>query len=240
MRATRVTFPRMPAAPRPAHPATRVAQAVGRAACAFVRSQCVTELTLGRSRVRRRGGFVVAPTHLSHLEPVIVSLHVPRQVHWLARVEFFRVPVLRTMLRAVGAISTHRQGRPVRAVRRAVELAKRGEVVGIFPEGGVQQGEQAVFRGGPMKRGACVIARRANVPIVPCVVLGTDKLNRVAPWLPARRARVWVAYGAPVWPRQDLPRRAARFEMAERLRAAYGALYRDLLRAANLADADVP
>ena len=54
---------------------------------------------------------------------------------------------------------------------------RRALVDALFPEGGVVKGPATVCRGGPIKKGACVIAQRAGVPIIPCVVLGTHRLN---------------------------------------------------------------
>jgi 1-acyl-sn-glycerol-3-phosphate acyltransferase len=113
-------------------------------------------------------------------------------------------------------------------------------VVGIFPEGGVVHGTAAAIRGGPIKRGVCVIARRARVPVVPVVLLGTEKLTAIGPWLPARRGRVWIAFGEPLTCDHALPRRQARIEMAERLSAAMVSLYHELLDASGLTDSQVP
>ena len=207
----------------------------------IVRNQCVVEFVLNRRRLDRPGGFVLAATHVSHLEPAIVSCHARRTIHWIARVEFFRHRLAGAALRFVGALPLHREGVPARTIRRAIALAAAGEVVGIFPEGGVKTGGDAVFRGGPMRRGACVIAIRAGVPIVPCVVLGTERLNRVGPWLPFKRARAWVAYGHAIeLPPTSMHRRAARIDMARRLQAEFVRLYRELLDRSGLADDEVP
>ena len=192
--------------------------------------QCVRELVLHRDRLARPGGFVIACTHLSHLEPAVVACHTKRHITWIARVEFFQWWWLRI----------DRAGRSIKTLRRVIGLARGGDIVGIFPEGGVAKGNDAMFRGGPMKRGACVIAIRAGVPIVPCVVLGTEHLNRVAPWLPFKRAKVWVAYGEPIFPpATSLHRRAARFEMAEKLQAEVVRTYRELLASAGMSDEQV-
>lgn len=217
---------------------------LARSLAAFIRNQCIVEFVLNRRQIQRRGGFVIACTHISHLEPAIVSCHTRRRIHWIARIEFFRLWWFRPFLRLVGAISVNRQGVPVAAMRRAIRLAGRGEIVGIFPEGGVQRGANNVVRGGPMKRGACVIAIRAGVPIVPAVALGVDQLTRVSPWLPAKRARVWIAYGQPIFPPTPTParrgRRAARFRMADQLQTSFVSLYDELKARANLADDIVP
>src|SRR5262249_49924951 len=116
-------------------------------------------------------------------------------------------------------------------------------IVGIFPEGGVVRGTDAVFRGGPMKRGVCVVGIRAGVPVVPVVVLGTERLNSVSPWLPARRGRLWIAFGREIQPpplRPGVSRRGARFQMADQIQSEFIRAYRELLSHSGLADAQIP
>lgn len=212
-----------------------------RALARVVRHQCVVEFVLNRRRLDRAGGYVIAATHVGHLEPAVIACHTPRTIHWIARIEFYRHRLAAAALRRVGALPLDRTGRSVRTVRRAIELARAGEIVGIFPDGGVQHGASATFRGGTPKRGACLIACRAGVPIVPAVVLGTDRWQSIGPWLPAKRARVWVAYGRAIAPPDaTMHRRAARFEMSERLSAELARVYAELLDRAGLKDADVP
>ena len=225
--------------PRSPHRAPLL-HAAGRAFSRFVKIQTLRTVVLHPERRIFAGGALLAVTHVSHLEPVVVSTIVPRPVRWMARVEFFKYRWAARLLVRLGAFPVNRTGIPVAAIRLAISMARRGEVVGIFPEGGVKKREQAVFRGGPMKRGACVIAQRARVPVVPVVVLGTEKLNRVAPWLPARRGRVWVAFGETVHPPPERPRRAGRLEMAGRLQAEFERTYRELLEHSGLRDKDVP
>ncbi|HEX8341323.1 MAG TPA: lysophospholipid acyltransferase family protein [Tepidisphaeraceae bacterium] len=209
-------------------------------ACRFVDFQCIRRQVLHPERADRAGPYVLAATHLSHLEPVLVSLSVPRGVRWMSRIEFYKYRWSRWVLEAHGTFPVNRSGVPVSTIRRAVSLLDAGEVVGIFPEGGVVHGPAAAIRGGPIKGGACVIARRAGVPIVPVVVLGADKLNRLSPWLPARRGRVWMAFGQPLTSDPALPPRQARHEMSGRLSAAMVSLYAELLAAFGLSDAQIP
>jgi len=207
----------------------------------FVMFQCLREVVLDPDRADREGGFILACTHLSHLEPFVVASVIRRRVRWMARVEFFGLWWAGRVLRMGGAFPVDRFGNSMPAVRRAVALARAGEIVGIFPEGGVANGARSVFRGAPYKHGACTAAVATRLPIVPVVVLGTHDLNRVAPWLPFRRGRVWVAFGRDVLPpAPSESRRADRLEMAERLQAEFVRTYQELLNRAGLADAEVP
>lgn len=212
-----------------------------RAGSRFIRWQTIIEVVLDAYRADRAGGFVLACTHLSHLEPIVVSGVVKRQIRWMARIEFYRQRWAATALNLGGAFPVDRFGNSIRAVRTAVRLAKAGECVGIFPEGGVAQGLQSVIRGGPIKHGVCTVAIEAGVPVVPVVVLGTERLNQLAPWLPFRRGRLWYAFGNEVCPiPRSGSRRADRAEMAERLRQEFVRVYRDALGRTGLTDDQIP
>jgi hypothetical protein len=67
------------------------------------------------------------------------------------------------------------------------------------------------------------------------VVVGTDKLTQVGPWLPFRNARVWMIVGEPVYPPLHEPRRrVARELMARELQSKYRELYFELCAACGL------
>ena len=203
---------------------------------------CTIRAQVIRPKIPHRdGGFLLACTHLSHLEPFLVSLLTHRPVDWMARIEFFRYRPVAWLLRAIGSFAVNRFGVPVSAVRTAIERARDGRVVGICPEGGVATGANSVCRGGRMKRGVCLIAARANVPVIPCVMLGTHELTRVEPWLPFRRAQLWVAFGEPIHPEPDARfSKAARQRLAEQIQAAYLKLYRELIETYDIDQRDVP
>ena len=132
-----------------------------------------------------------------------------RPVDWLTRIEFYRQPWMTWFLLRFGAIPVRRQGVSASGVRTAIVRLQAGRVVAIAPEGGVAVGPQSVCRGGPIKHGASLIAARSGKPIIPCVILGSHALNRVGPWLPFRRARLWIAFGDPIHPPTAGPNRKA-------------------------------
>ena len=196
--------------------------------------------------VRRQGPFILAVTHLSHLEPCIVSMVVERKIDWIARLEFYRWFVFRAKLALLDAIPVNRFGVPVSAIRTALERLRCGRIVGIFPEGGVTAGRDFVCRGGPMKRGACLLSIRSGVPIIPCVVLGTHELNAVGPWIPFktipfRRTPLWMAFGEPIEPpRGEMKSRDARTQQAAALQQAFAGLYAELRERFEIPEESVP
>jgi 1-acyl-sn-glycerol-3-phosphate acyltransferase len=185
----------------------------------------------------RPGGYVLACTHLSHLEPFVVSAILQRKVEWMARIEFYRHKPAAWMLHALDAFPVNRFGVPVSSIRTAIARAREGRVVGIFPEGGVARGANSVCRGGPIKRGVCLVSMRANVPIIPCVVLGTHELTKIEPWLPFRRAKIWYAFGEPIQPIHNAPNhKVARQIMSQQLSEAFARLYAELLQRYDLSE----
>lgn len=214
---------------------SRLPYAIGRAVWRSFSATCMRPTILHRERLDRPGGYVLACTHLSHLEPVIVSMMARRKIDWMARLEFYRHPAAALMLRAIDAFPVNRFGVPVGSIRAAIDRAGRGRVVGIFPEGGVARGRQSVMLGGAIKAGACLVSQRAGVPIVPVAILGTEQLMSVKPWLPLGRTKLWLNVGRPLYPPvQRTSRRCTRLVYAEQLRKAFIELHRELGEAGNV------
>jgi 1-acyl-sn-glycerol-3-phosphate acyltransferase len=177
---------------------------------------------------------------VSHLDPFCITPLLPRKIGWMARIEFYRHGWARALLRAVHAFPVNRQGVAVSAIKTALERLRRGEVVGVFPEGEIKVGRNSVLRGAEIKRGVCLLAARANCPVLPCIVLGTEKLNAVEPWLPFLRGRIWVACGEFIEPVHGPDRRKARAEMAARIERAFIDLYARLRQEYGLEDSILP
>ena len=206
-----------------------VAYFLGKKICQFVQLNCLTIEVLHPERTEGLDGYVLACSHLSHLEPCIVGMMMKRQIDWMSRIEFYRYHLVASLLDALDAFPVNRQGTALTPIRTAIRRVRAGRIVGIFPEGGVVRGRDSALLGGPIKKGACVIAQWSAAPILPVVVVGTEKLNTVGPWLPFKRARVWMIFGRPIQPRLNEPRRrVAREWLASRLEAEFQSLYREV------------
>jgi 1-acyl-sn-glycerol-3-phosphate acyltransferase len=195
---------------------------------------------LHAERAQRDGPFILALTHISHLEPICASVLLKRKIDWMTRKEFYKYRICARYLNAIDAFKVNRQGVPVSSIRTAIERLRLGRLVGICPEGGVVHGPCAAIRGGSIKRGVCSVAIRAGAPIVPCVMLGTHALNRVGPWLPFKHATIWVAYGEAIYPETTTSTRATRRALSDRLIAAYQSLYAELRQTCGIAEDFTP
>ena len=196
--------------------------------------------TLGLDAARRQGGWLLACSHVSHLDPFCIGSQLRRKIDWMARIEFYRRTWACALLGAVDAFPVNRRGVPVSAIKTALQRLDAGEVVGVFPEGEIKTAHESALRGAEIKRGVCLLAARANCPVLPCVILGTDKLNQVGPWLPMRRGRIWIACGDFIEPVPGLNKHAARAEMASRIERALVELYARLRREYGLEDSILP
>jgi 1-acyl-sn-glycerol-3-phosphate acyltransferase len=202
---------------------------------------CVARVrVLGSENVNRTGGFLLAANHISHFDPFIISSVVRRKIDWMAMAEFFRFTVVRFLLRAVDAFPADRDRADRKTIRTAIERLKDGCVVGLFPEGGIRDGARSLLEGAPLRPGASTLAHIAGVPILPCVILGSDRLYATKRWLPLRRTPIWIAFGNPISHSPDLERSQARERIESELTSAFKNLYTDLQQIFRLTTDDLP
>jgi len=160
------------------------------------------------------GGFVLAANHTSNFDPwpLAMPLWPRRSLRFMAKSELYWWP-LGAIITAAGGFPVRRGEGDAEAIRTAVQLAREGHIVAMFPHG-TRQRKGLVKRYQPHPHtGAARIALEAGVPLVPAAIAGTDRLSRLA--------RLRVRYGKPV-PIDDLrghdPAVAAR-DATERLMA---------------------
>lgn len=173
----------------------------------------------GREHIPPSGGFVLAANHTSNFDPWPLGfpLWPKRRLRWMAKSELFTW-ILGPILRRGGAFPVRRGMNDAAAIRTAIELAKTGDVVVMFPEGTRRKKGLRKKYSPRAHTGSARIALAAGVALVPAAIKGTDRLARLGP--------LRVAYGPPV-PLDDLagqPRSEAAEIATERLMASIGEL----------------
>jgi 1-acyl-sn-glycerol-3-phosphate acyltransferase len=97
----------------------------------------------GAAARARAGGFIVAGNHHSYLDPIFAMMALrPRSARFISKEEFLRIPVVRRGAALVGVFPVKRGATDMKVVKRATAMLKRGEVVGIFPEGTRGRGDR--------------------------------------------------------------------------------------------------
>ena len=193
-----------------------------------------------RENANRAGGFLLASNHISHFDPFIISSVVQRKIDWMAMAEFFPLPVLGFLLRAVDAFPADRYRADRKTIRTALERLKQGRIVGLFPEGGIRDGTRSLLEGAPLRAGTSTLAHIASVPILPCVIIGSDRLYSKRSWLPLRRTPIWIAFGDPISDFPGLAKSDARECIERDLTTAFKNLYSELQQTFRLTSDDLP
>lgn len=154
---------------------------------------------LGAENVPESGGFILAGNHVSYLDPALLWAGVPRATHFFAKQELFDTPVIGWLLPRVYVLPINRGSADRLAIGRATDLLARSEAVGIFPEGTRQVPGAPVDQPSEGHSGVAFIAMRADVPVVPVGIAGTERALPKGAKLP-RFPRVTIRYGEPVRP----------------------------------------
>ena len=204
---------------------------------------CVTRIRLvRRENANLTGGFLLAANHISHFDPFVISSVIRRKIDWMTMAEFFRSPAVGFLLRAVDTFPADRDRANRKTIRTAIERLKEGRIVGLFPEGGIRDGARSLLEGAPLRPGASTLAHIAGVPILPCVIVGSDRLYSTKRWLPTsgRRTPVWIAFGDPISHFPGLEKSEARTRIEFELAAAFKSLYAELQQTFHLTSDDLP
>jgi 1-acyl-sn-glycerol-3-phosphate acyltransferase len=142
----------------------------------------------GAENVPAAKGLIVAANHVSGWDVVAVACALRRPVFFMAKEEFFRRPLIGWLFRRLNAIPVKRGAPDMKAIRRALELLRQGQVIGIFPEGHRgRSGEQQ-----EAMSGVIFLMEKSGAPLIPARVFGTEK------FLSQQRDRLGIVLGAPL------------------------------------------
>jgi 1-acyl-sn-glycerol-3-phosphate acyltransferase len=139
----------------------------------------------GMENVPRDGPLIVACNHVSYLDPPVMGCFVPRRISYMAKKELFTMPVLGSVIRGLGAYAVDRGGSATAAIKRSLEVLRRGGTVGIFPEGTRNRSGDVM-----PQAGVALLASLAKAPVVPACILGSDRALRLG--------QIKVAFGPPL------------------------------------------
>lgn len=132
-------------------------------------------MTSGTENIPRKGGAILAANHISYVDFIFDGLAAQpsgRLVRFMAKKEAFSNKISGPLMRSFHHISVDR-GAGEQSYKTAVQYARDGEIVGIFPEATISRS----FEIKELKTGAVRMAAEAGVPLIPMVTWGTQLLK---------------------------------------------------------------
>jgi 1-acyl-sn-glycerol-3-phosphate acyltransferase len=103
-----------------------------------------------------------------------IAYKMKRLVHFMAKAELFKSPLLAYILKGIGAFPVKRGTGDIGAAKAVFRILKEGKIVGILPEGTRTRGKDPSKI--KIKSGAALFAISSGVPVLPVAVSGTYKL----------------------------------------------------------------
>jgi 1-acyl-sn-glycerol-3-phosphate acyltransferase len=147
---------------------------------------------VGAEHVPVTGPAVLCMNHESGLDIPAGVVSCPRPITFMAKRELFRRPAQARVFRRWGAFPVDRDLFDLRAVEVGLEVVRRGEVLGMYPEGTRTPGTLL-----PFLPGAPWIALKTGAPLVPCAIAGTERALPRGRRIP-KRAPIRVTFVEPV------------------------------------------
>ena len=145
----------------------------------------------GTENIPDDGGVILVGNHISVSDSFFAPLHMKRRVTFLAKSEYFTEKGLKGLFKrwfftGMGQVPIDRGGASAAhdALMTGVRLLKEGKALGIYPEG-TRSPDGRLYKG---KTGVARMALESGVPVVPMVMIGTDKVNPIGSkmWRPHR------------------------------------------------------
>ena len=141
----------------------------------------------GREHVPPSGGVIVASNHISFWDPPLVGTAAIRELHFLAKEELFRPPVLGSLIRSYNAIPIRRGVADLSGLNKAMDVLRAGHALIMFPEG--TRNRSGELRSA--RPGVGMLAVATDARVVPAYISGSDRPGK---WL-FRRGSLRVSFG---------------------------------------------
>jgi 1-acyl-sn-glycerol-3-phosphate acyltransferase len=130
----------------------------------------------GVEHIPEEGAVLLAANHISHLDALCLAYAADlrgRRTRFLAKAALFDVPMLGSILRAVGDIPAGKSRRSSgSALDAAVEALRAGLCLGIFPEGRISKDLEPL----PARTVVARLGQSAGAPVVPVGLWGTHRI----------------------------------------------------------------
>jgi 1-acyl-sn-glycerol-3-phosphate acyltransferase len=147
---------------------------------------------VGEDNFPEKGAYLLVANHIAAYDSGVVFMLVPHRIRGFAAAKHRRHLVYGLLLSLGNPIWVRRGEVDRNALREALSTLESGCPMGLAPEGTRARGTYALQRA---KTGAAYLATRADVPILPIGLTGTEKIKENI--LKLRKTDVRVVIGEP-------------------------------------------
>lgn len=144
-------------------------------------------------------GAIIAPNHLSFLDPPLVAVSSPYPIHFLAKVALFKFRPFGWFIRKLNSHPVSANASDRKTIKTALDLLQKEEKILIFPEG--SRGDTTEIS--TIKSGIAFLAYRSKAPIVPTYIVGTYKAWSKFRKFPKVFVKLRCIFGKPIYVNQD-------------------------------------
>ena len=155
--------------PQTRHPNPRLYALVRAAVRLLLRLLTRTEIR-GSENVPPRGPYIILTNHLSAIDPPLIMAVFPSPITVFAGHTHRHEFIVGAVMNALGAIWVRRGEVDREALRTAIDVLKGGGILGVAPEG-TRSRTGGLLTG---KIGAAYLATRADIPLIPVALVGTE------------------------------------------------------------------
>ncbi len=140
------------------------------------------------------GGAIIAANHTSFLDPPIVSISWPQEVHFLARESLFKNPLFGWLIRSLNAHPVSGEASDTKVFKTICALLSEGKKVILFPEG-TRSPDNTLA---PIKPGIAMLISRTNTAIIPVYIHGTYDIWGKSRKFPKLFGKTACIFGPPI------------------------------------------
>jgi 1-acyl-sn-glycerol-3-phosphate acyltransferase len=154
----------------------------------------------GEENIPPEGAAIFASNHLSFSDSIFLPLVLPRRITFLAKADYFtgrgvKGRATAAFFKGAGQLPVDRSGGGAgdAALNSGLKVLRRGELLGIYPEG-TRSPDGRLYRG---RVGVARMALEAACPVLPVAMIGTDKAQPAGKKVP-KIMRIGVRIGKPL------------------------------------------
>lgn len=126
----------------------------------------------GMENIPKEGKFILCSNHANNLDPVFISMVMPRKISWMAKKELFKYKIISYLVYKLGAFPVDRSQSDISAIKNALRVLKEDKILGIFPEGTRVKKMDL----DSAKPGVALLSIKSDAPILPIYIESTYKL----------------------------------------------------------------